>query len=304
MKKFVSALMSALLLATTLAGCSGGGASSSASSAASGASSAASSSGSAQSSSAASSQSASKSEAAALEGGDVYVFIAASLKNAMTELQTIYKEKQPNVNLIFNADSSGTLQTQIEEGAACDIFFSAAQKQMTALTEKGKVKAENVTNLLENKVVLIKAKGAKTSVTGFDNITSAASLALAGEDVPVGQYSREIFTNLGILDNVMKMEINEGANVTAVLTAVSEGSNEVGVVYATDAASMKDTVEIIAEAKSDTLKSPVIYPVGLVDNPEAKEAQLAAAKDFLAFLQTDEAMEVFKKYGFSANAAK
>lgn len=142
---------------------------------------------------------------------ELYVFIAASLSNAMEELKTMYQEENPNVDIKYNADSSGTLQTQIEEGAQCDIFFSAALQQMDALAEGGYVQESDVTDLLENKVVLIKPVGGETSVTGFSDITNAANLALAGEDVPVGQYARKIFDNLGITDQVMAMEINEGA---------------------------------------------------------------------------------------------
>lgn len=230
---------------------------------------------------------------------DVYAFIAASLKNTMEEIKANYEKDHPNVNIIYNADSSGTLQTQIEEGAQCDIFFSAATKQMDALSEGGYIVDGSVSNLLENKIVLIKPTGAETAVTGFDNITEASSIALAGEDVPVGQYARELFTNIGILDQVMAMEINEGANVTAVLTAVAEGSNEVGVVYATDAASMPDDVEIVAEATADQV-SPAIYPVGLVNDEQASEAQTKAAEEFLDYLTTDAGtMDLFVQAGFN-----
>ena len=232
------------------------------------------------------------------ENVDVYAFIAASLKNTMEEIKANYEKDHPNVNIIYNADSSGTLQTQIEEGAQCDIFFSAATKQMDALSEGGYIVDGSVVNLLENKIVLIKPAGAETAVTGFDNITEASSIALAGEDVPVGQYARELFTNIGILDQVMAMEINEGANVTAVLTAVAEGSNEVGVVYATDAASMADDVEIIAEATADQV-SPAIYPVGQVKDEQASEAQTKAAEEFLNYLTTDAStMDLFVQAGF------
>lgn len=237
-------------------------------------------------------------ETAEEEKVDVYAFIAASLKNTMDEIKANYEKDHPNVNIIYNADSSGTLQTQIEEGAQCDIFFSAATKQMDALTEEGYIVDGSVTNLLENKIVLIKPTGAETTVTGFDNITEASSIALAGEDVPVGQYARELFTNIGILDQVMAMEINEGANVTAVLTAVAEGSNEVGVVYATDAASMPDDVEIIAEATADQV-SQAIYPVGQVKDEQASEAQTKATEEFLNYLTTDAAtMDLFVQAGF------
>ncbi|WP_054743516.1 molybdate ABC transporter substrate-binding protein [Cellulosilyticum ruminicola] len=228
----------------------------------------------------------------------IQVFIAASLKNAMTTVQKDYKEIHPEVEIVFNADSSRTLQTQIEEGASCDVFFSAAMKQMNALTEEGLVEEDTNEKLLENKVVLIKPIGEQTKVTGFENVTEASNIVLAREDVPAGTYAREIFTNLGNIDDVKSMEINEGANVTAVLAAVSEGSNEVGVVYATDAASVKDKVEIIAEAPVEALASPVIYPVACIKNEEASEAEHEAAQEFVKYLSTNEAMKVFEKYGF------
>ena len=239
-------------------------------------------------------------EAPAELKGEVYAFIAASLNNAMEEIQKDFNETYPDVEILFNADSSGTLQTQIEEGARCDIFFSAATKQMDALVDEGLAQKDSVVDLLENKVVLIKSKDGETKVTGFENITDAANLALAGESVPVGQYSREIFENLGIMDEVNQMEINEGKNVTDVLASVSEGSNEVGIVYATDAASVADSVDIIAEAPEGSLETPVLYPVGLVEDKEASEDDTAAAEAFLEYLQSDEAIAVFEKYGFAS----
>lgn len=236
---------------------------------------------------------------AAEPGGELYVFIAASLANAMEEIQKDFNQKYPDVGIFYNADSSGTLQKQIEEGSRCDIFFSAATKQMDALVEEQLAKEDSVEDLLENKVVLIKLKDAETKVTGFENITEAENLALAGEDVPVGQYAREIFTNLGIMDQVEKMEINEGKNVTEVLAAITQGSNEVGVVYATDAASVADQVDIIAEAPAEALETPVLYPVGLTEDQEASSAEQEAAEVFLEYLQTEEAMKVFEEYGFS-----
>ncbi|MGI6007863.1 MAG: molybdate ABC transporter substrate-binding protein [Ruminococcus sp.] len=232
---------------------------------------------------------------------ELYVFIAASLSNAMEDIKAAYQEDHPNVEIMYNADSSGTLQTQIEEGAQCDIFFSAALQQMDALVEGGYVQESDVTDLLENKVVLIKPTDGETSVTGFSDITNAANLALAGEDVPVGQYARKIFDNLGITDQVMAMEINEGANVTAVLTAVAEHSNEIGIVYSTDAASMPDDVEVIAEATEEEVGEAVIYPVGLVKDEQATDAAAAAAKEFYEYLQSDEAAAVFEEYGFTVH---
>lgn len=244
-------------------------------------------------------------QAAAAEdaSGDLYVFIAASLSNAMEEIQKDFNETYPDVEILYNADSSGTLQTQIEEGARCDIFFSAADKQMDALVDENLAKKDTVEDILENKVVLIKPKDGETKVTGFENITDAANIALAGDSVPVGQYSREIFDNLGITDEVNKMEINEGKNVSEVLAAVSEGSNEIGIVYATDAASVADKVDVIAEATADALKTPVLYPVGLIEDKEASEDDTAAAEAFLEYIKSDDAMKVFEKYGFTAYKA-
>ena len=236
-------------------------------------------------------------------GGELYVFIAASLANAMDAIQKDFNEEYPDVNILFNADSSGTLQTQIEEGSRCDIFFSAATKQMDALVDEELAEKDSVVDLLENKVVLIKPEGGETKVTGFENITDAKNIALAGEDVPVGQYAREIFKNLDIEDAVNKMEINEGKNVTDVLASVSEGSNEVGIVYATDAASVADKVDIIAEAPEGSLETPVLYPVGLTADSEASDEEKTAAEAFLEYLQTDDAMKIFEEYGFTAYKA-
>ena len=235
--------------------------------------------------------------------GEVNTFIAASLSNAMEEIQKDFNETYPDVEILYNADSSGTLQTQIEEGACCDIFFSAADKQMNALVDENLAKKDTVEDILENKVVLIKPKDGETKVTGFENITDAANIALAGDSVPVGQYAREIFDNLGITDEVNKMEINEGKNVSEVLAAVSEGSNEIGIVYATDAASVADKVDVIAEAPADALKTRVRYPVGLIEDKEASEDDAAAAEAFLEYIKSDDAMKVFEKYGFTAYKA-
>lgn len=236
--------------------------------------------------------------------GEVNTFIAASLSNAMEDIQKDFNKEYPDVNILFNADSSGTLQTQIEEGSRCDIFFSAATKQMDALVDEELADKDSVVDLLENKVVLIKPRDGETKVSGFENITDAENIALAGEDVPVGQYSREIFKNLGIEDDVNKMEINEGKNVTEVLASVSEGSNEIGIVYATDAASVADKVDIIAEAPAGFLETPVLYPVGLTIDSEASDSEAAAAKAFLEYLQTDDAMKVFEEYGFAQYKAE
>lgn len=230
------------------------------------------------------------------------VDVAASLKNSMTEIIELYNKKQPNVTIRINADSSGTLQNQIEESAGTDVdmFFSASTKQMNKLKEEGYIKEDSVSDLLKNEVVLISAKGSGTKVTGFENITDAKNFALAGESVPVGQYSRQIFEKFGITDAINKMEINKCDNVSAVKDAVAEGSNEIGTVYYSDYYSVKDKVDLIARADSSWC-NPIVYPVGLVNNKNADDNQNKAAQDFLKFLSSDEAKEVFEKYMFVIN---
>ncbi len=233
------------------------------------------------------------------ENTDLYVFIAASLSNAMEEIRASFLEKEPNVNVIINADSSGTLKTQIEEGALCDVFFSAAKDKMEALEESDLVVEGTVKDLLSNSLVLIKPAGLETEVTGFEDVTNAANIALGGEDVPAGAYAREAFESLGILEAVMAMEVNECTNVSAVLAAVSEQSNEIGVVYATDAASAEGAVEIIASAPEGSLSEAPVYPVGQIVNPEAAGSENLAAELFLEYLQSEDALAIFEKYGFS-----
>lgn len=251
----------------------------------------------------------------AVEETEIQVFIAASLNNAFEELAQMYGERYPNVKITLNADSSGTLLSQIEEGYECDIFFSAAAKQMNQLEEDGLAVEGTRVNLLRNEVVLITWKGSGTAVTGLGNLSEASSMALADGSVPAGNYTRKALQAMGVLDSETTssdittetvsealggLEINECSNVSKVLQAVAEGANEVGTVYYSDAYSDIDRVDILEHISAE-LTGDIIYPVAQVVNPEADEAQTAAAADFLAFLQTDEAMEVFETYMFLDN---
>ncbi len=231
--------------------------------------------------------------------GELNLYAAASLNGVLTELIGIYNETQPDVAITLSTGSSGDMKDQIlaADGVDVDLFFSAAMKQMNTLVEEGLVDESGVVQLLKNEVVLIGAKDSGTAVTGFENITDAKNIALADETVPVGSYSREIFTSLGIsVDDFA--EVNTCADVSAVKEAVKEGSNEIGTVYYSDYFSVKDDVDLI-EIADQSLYSPCIYPVARVINSAADDAQNAAAEDFLAFLQTDGSKEVFKKYMFS-----
>ena len=257
-------------------------------------------------------------ETEVLEAAEIQVFIAASLDNAFQQIIQLYNETQPNITVRTNADSSGTLLTQIQEGYSCDLFFSAATAQMDTLEADGLAMGGTRVDLLQNEVVLITWKDSGTKVTGMENLQDASSIALAGGSVPVGKYTRVILQNLGVLDAGLKaaditteqvsealggVEINECGNVSKVLSAVAEGSNEVGTVYYSDAYSRMDDIEIL-EHVSTELSGDIIYPMCRVSNPEADEAITAAADDFYAFLQTDEVMEIFEKYMFLPNTAE
>ena len=234
------------------------------------------------------------------------VFAAASMTETLTEIQEMYQDVAPNVTLVFNFDSSGTLKTQIQEGADCDLFISAAQKQMNQLDKDAdpEVNTEELdyvlegtrVNLLENKVVLAVPDGNPKDIESFEDLGTGklSLLALGNEDVPVGQYSTEILTNLDILDSLeAEGKITYGSNVKEVTTQVSEAAADAGIIYATDAFSAGLTV--VDQAEGDLCKQ-VIYPAAVLNisrNPEA-------AKEFLAYLQTDTCMQVFEAVGFTA----
>lgn len=249
------------------------------------------------------------------EETEIQVFIAASLNTVMTELAEMYNEEHPEVKITYNADSSGTLLTQIEEGYECDLFFSAAQKQMDQLEEDGLVVDGTRANVVNNQVVVVTLKDSGTAVTGLETLGDAESIALAGGSVPVGKYTRQALVNLGILGEVEDVstitteeisealggvEISEQDNVSKVLTAVVEGSCEVGTTYYSDTYGYEDDLDIL-EVVSYELTGDVIYPIAQVDNPEADEAQLAAAEDFRNFILSDEAKEVFEAYYFDTD---
>ena len=246
---------------------------------------------------------------------ELQVFIAASLNTSMQEVAAKYNEEHPNVKITFNADSSGKLLTQIEEGYTCDVFFSAAQKQMNQLEEDGLVVEGTRADVVNNQVVVIKRKDTESAVTGLADIGKASSIALADGSVPVGRYTRTALMNLGILPEVEDasvyttaevsdalggVEISEQGNVSQVLTAVVEGSCEVGTTYYSDTYGFEDQVDILEKVSYD-LTGNVIYPVCQVVNDEATDAQKAAAADFVSFITSDTAKAIFDSYYFDTN---
>ena len=259
-----------------------------------------------------------KTEAKADDAEDVelQVFIAASLNTAMTDIAERYEKEHPNVKIVYNADSSGTLLTQIEEGYECDLFFSAAQKQMDQLQdEDGPVVDGTRHNVVNNQVCLVTWKGSGTEVTGLSDIGKAKSIALADGSVPVGKYTRQAMVNAGMLNKVDDVsqittseiqealggvEINECANVGAVTAAVAEGSNEVGTVYYSDTYGFEDRLQIL-EVVPYELTGNVIYPVAQIINKEADELEQSTAEDFINFLTSDDAKTIFQKYYFDTD---
>ncbi len=227
----------------------------------------------------------------------ILVAAAASLKNAYEDkLIPMFEEQYPGVTVEGTYDSSGKLQTQIEEGLEADVFMSAATKQMKALDEEGMIASDTIVNLLENKIVLIVPAGSDSKIDSFEKIGDAASIALGDpESVPAGQYAKEALTNLNVWDNIQD-KVSFGTNVTEVLNQVAAASADAGIVYATDAASKADQVTVVAEAPEGSLEKKVIYPVAVVKATTHEDA----AKAFVDFLQTPEAIAVFESYGFVA----
>lgn len=249
------------------------------------------------------------------EETEIQVFIAASLNTVMTELAEEYNKEHPEVKITYNADSSGTLLTQIEEGYECDIFFSAAQKQMDQLEKDGLVVDKTRANVVNNQVVVVSLKDSGTKVTGLENLNEASSIALAGGSVPVGKYTRQALVNIGTLNKVDdvstittqeisdalgQVEISEQDNVSKVLAAVVEGSCEVGTTYFSDTYGYEDKLDILQKVSYD-LTGNVIYPIARVQNDEADEAQNKAADDFIKFITSDAAKAVFDSYYFDTN---
>lgn len=240
----------------------------------------------------------SKAEAKAdLGEQSILVAAAASLKNAYEdELIPMFEEQYPGVTVEGTYDSSGKLQTQIEEGLEADVFMSAATKQMKALDEEGMIASDTIVNLLENKIVLIVPTGSDSKIDSFEKIGDAASIALGDpESVPAGQYAKEALTSLNVWDSIQD-KVSFGTNVTEVLNQVAAASADAGIVYATDAASKADQVTVVAEAPEGSLEKKVIYPVAVVKATAHEDA----AKAFVDFLQTPEAIAVFESYGFVA----
>jgi molybdate transport system substrate-binding protein len=225
---------------------------------------------------------------------ELYVAAAASLTDVMTELQTDYQHKHPEIRIYLNLASSGKLQTQIEQGAPADLFVSAAQKQMDALEKQALLKKATRFNLLENQLVLIVPKDSKLPLKSFTDLGADAVKKVgigAPESVPAGQYAKEVLSYLKIWDRIQG-KIVLGTNVRAVLTYVETGNVDAGIVYRTDAA-VGERVRIVAAAPKGS-HEPIVYPAAVL----AGAKQPRAAAEFLKYLDGKDAGKIFEKYGF------
>lgn len=242
----------------------------------------------------------------------ITVFAAKSLNTVLEDLIRNYKETHPEVSIVGSYDSSGTLMEQIREGAPCDVFFSAAQKQMNQLEEEGFLVEGTRRDVVNNQVCLVTYKDSMTEVKDLGDLKKASSMALADGSVPVGRYTRVALIHAGLLEKTGEpaeittrqisqalgnLEINECANVGAVAAAVAEGANEVGCVYYSDTFGYEDKLEILEKIPYD-LSGDIIYPAAQVRNEQADEAQQKAAEEFTAYLVSDAAKEIFKDYYF------
>ena len=230
---------------------------------------------------------------AAQGNSTILISAAASLKDSLGEIKQAYQKAKPNVTVNYNFGASGTLLQQIASGAPADVFISAGQKQMNELQQKSLIVPETRRNLLTNSVVLIVPKNSNT-VTNFRGLTSANVKRIAvGEprSTPVGQYTEEIFKNLGILEQ-LKPKLTYSNSVRSVLAAVESRNADAGVVYATDA-KLSNQVKVVETAAAN-LHSPVVYPMAVLKNSK----NLSAAKEYARFLQSANARSIFTKYGF------
>ena len=245
---------------------------------------------------------------------ELVVFAAASLTESLTEIKALYEAAHPEITLVFNFDSSGTLKTQIQEGAVCDLFISAGQKQVNQLDitkdeEKNPERLDFVLegsriDLLENKVALVAPADNPKGIKSFDELAELLKngevlMAMGNSDVPVGQYTQKILAYYGLNEEELAAagKITYGTNVKEVTTQVVEGSVSCGVVYGTDAFSAK--LDVLDTATAE-MCGQVIYPAAVMKNSAAPEA----ARAFLDYLREDEAMKIFEAIGFTGIRAE
>lgn len=226
---------------------------------------------------------------------ELNVSAAASLKDALGEIQTNYQAKQPKVKVLLNLGASGALQKQIEQGVPADVFISAAPKQMNELQEKKLIDPATRKNLVENKLVVVVPKDSSAPVAAYEDLARGEVKKVAlGETavVPAGQYAKEVLQKLGLWERLQD-KVVFAKDVRTVLAYTETGNVDAGIVYQTDAVS-SNKVKVVAVAPAGS-HQPIVYPVAVVAG--SKQAQAAA--DFLNYLSGPEGKAVLEKYGFS-----
>lgn len=221
---------------------------------------------------------------------------AASLEYVFVEkLIPLFEKENPSIKIEGTYDSSGKLQTQIENGLQADLFFSAATSQMDALVSEDYIQRKDVVDLLQNEVVLIVPKDSSLDIQNFADILKADKIAIGDPDsVPAGQYAKAAFEKLGIYNQVLAKS-SLGTNVTEVLNWVGEKSAQAGIVYASDAAT-SDKVKVVSSGQKENLIDLAMYPLAILKNSKHRDE----AKKFFDFLQSSKALEIFSEYGFTA----
>jgi molybdate transport system substrate-binding protein len=229
----------------------------------------------------------------AQSNGNLLVSAAASLKETMEEMKIVYQQSKPGVNINYNFGASGALLQQIQQGAPADIFISAGKKQVDTLEQAGQLVPLTRAVLAKNRLVLVVPKNV-VGVSSFFNLTQDNIKKIAlGEprSVPAGQYAEQVLKKLGIYDKV-KSKFVYANNVRQVLAAVESGNADAGLVYRTDA-KISDKVKIVVAA-DEKYHSPIIYPMAVLKSSK----NVAAAKEFVQFLRSEQAKSVLTKYGF------
>ena len=225
---------------------------------------------------------------------ELTISAAASLKDAMDVIQNTYQEEHPEVTLKFNFGGSGSLQQQISQGAPVDLFFSAAEDKFDVLVEQGNIAKEDGVDLLGNSLVLVVPKD-EQSIKGFEDLAKEEINKISigtPETVPAGKYAKESLEKTDLWKDV-ESKVVYAKDVRQVLSYVETGNVSAGIVYSTDAL-VSDKVNIVATAGSET-HTPIIYPVGIIKDSKNYEE----AKEFYSYLQSDDALKVFQKYGFT-----
>lgn len=227
---------------------------------------------------------------------ELVVFAAASMTESLTDIKELFNEEYPNVNITYNFDSSGTLKTQIEEGAICDVFIAASQKPMDNLNC---VLDDSRFDILENKIALVVPEGNPKNIQSFDEMISLLHngdimLAIGNSDVPVGEYTLKIFDYYEVTENELNDKgcLTYGSNVKEVTTQVSEGMVDCGIVYQTDANAAG--LEVV-DAATEVMCGQVIYPAAIIETSQ----NIDLSNIYLEFLKSESASKVFEKYGFT-----